>query len=131
MGSDPHGDELGAFRAAIAERCQWHVDAFLAGNADALVEGFFTEDAVWTGPGFPDARGHEQLKAMFAGVVGKQTVSFNSEYSSVYGDVGWNIATYPVTPHDSDAAPFTFRPLFVWVRRGDEWRCAAVCSFLK
>lgn len=126
-----NNDDLEQFRLEIARVYQFHADAFHAGDSDRLVEAFFTEDAVWTGPGFPDAVGHKALKAMFAGVVGKQQVSFVTDYAAVYGDVGWTIATYPVIPRDVNAVPFVFRPLFVWVRREGNWRCASVCSFTK
>ncbi|MEX3967773.1 DUF4440 domain-containing protein [Paraburkholderia sp. EG286B] len=123
--------ELVEFQAAIRERYDFHIDAFRRGDAHGLVKGFFTEDAVWTGPGFPDAVGHQQIMAMFSAVVGTQTVSVTSEHTAVRGSVGWDIAAYPVVPNNPDLPPFTFRPLFVWETQAEGWRCKAVCSFLR
>lgn len=124
------GDDMhhAAFDDAIAERYDAHVDAFHRGNAVALVDAFFTPDAVWEASGFGRVEGRDALIEFFAGVVGVSTVAFEPIRSFGSGDAGWTLADYPVVPLDG-APPFWFRCMFGWRRAEDGWRANACLAF--
>jgi ketosteroid isomerase-like protein len=123
------GDALARFKAAIRAKYDMKERAFAAGDAEAIVNGFYTEDAVSAGDGEGTQVGRAEFLPLYKSVVGFNHIRVVSFATHVNGDAGWDFADFHVTPVDTKQAPFTFKMLFLWERRGGAWVCPGELYF--
>lgn len=114
--------ELNAFKAAIRVKYDLKEEAFRRNNPIPIANQFYTEDVISVGSGDVFMKGREQLLEEYKKHI-QDTVRIESVYTHVNGNSGWDWANFYVTPADPAVAPFTFKILFLWEKRGGEWWC--------
>ncbi len=117
------------FLERVQSKCDEHIAAFSAGDAQTLVDRFFTSDALWECSGFPCRTGRAQLMELFEQVVGTSDVEFILKDWRVSGGRGWTFVDYPVRPYARDQQGWTFRCLFNWVLGDDDWLVDSCVGF--
>ena len=116
--ADPDA-ELAAFKQAIRAKYDLKEQAFADNDPMPIVDRFYTEDAISTGPD-TYVRGREELIEQYNHVIAS-TVRIESVHTHVNGDAGWDWANFYVTPPDPEAEPFALVLLFLWEKRDGEW----------
>lgn len=117
--------EAAAFKQAIRAKYDLKEQAFTAGDADLVVNRFYSHDVISTDNEGHTHIGRDELLPLYQEV----TAAFNTEIESVYthvnGDTGWDWANFHVMPKDPDSEvePFTFKILFLWEKVDGEWWC--------
>lgn len=117
--------DTAAFKQAIRAKYNLKEQAFANGDADLVVDEFYSADVISTDNEGNTHVGREELRPLYEEV----TAAFNAEIESVHthvnGDVGWDWANFYVTPKDPDSEvePFSFKILFLWEKVDGEWWC--------
>ena len=123
-------DELETFRNVLKAKYDLHCRCFEEKNAAPLFDHFFSSDALWTGQGYPERRGVDELRPFFEEVTANYRVSCEPLLTFVNGDQGWDYVNYPVEPRNPDEESWVFRVLFCWTRKDGEWKANAVMSYM-
>lgn len=116
---------IAGFEHAIRAKYDLKEQAFADGDADAVVNRFYSADVISTDNEGHTHIGRDELLPLYEEV----TAAFNAEIESVYthvnGDAGWDWANFYVTPKDPDSEvePFSFKILFLWEKVDGEWWC--------
>lgn len=91
----------------------------------ARVASLYTEDAVLLAPNAPMARGRQEIKAFFDGMVaqmGLPKLQLITKQVEEHGDTAWEVGVYTMTLQGvSDEGKY----IVVWKRQGDDWKLAA------
>ena len=111
--------ELDAFKKAIRAKYDLKEKAFRDNDPLPIVNQFYTEDVVSTGPG-TYIKGRPALLEQYKKHIA-DTVRIESVHAHVNGDAGWDWANFYVTPADPAAEPFALAILFLWEKRDGEW----------
>ena len=114
-------EELTAFQAAIRIKYDMKEAAFAANDIEPIINRFYSDKAISTGPDGTTKIGREELRPVYEEVIGGN-VRIESFNTVVEGDTGWDWANFYVTPPpESGEAPFSFKMLFLWQRENGEW----------
>jgi len=116
--------EINEFKTAIRAKYDLKEKAFADGVAAPIVQQFYSEDVLSVDNEGNTHSGREELWPLYEEVTKHGKVKIKSVSTSVSGDRGWDWANFVVTPRHKDAAPFSFKILFLWEKVGDEWWCA-------
>ena len=111
--------ELEAFKNAIRAKYDLKEKAFKNNDPIPIVNQFYTEDVVSTGPD-TYVKGRKALLEQYKKHIA-DTVRIESVHTHVNGDAGWDWANFYVTPSDSSVEPFALAILFLWEKRNGEW----------
>ncbi|MBG6120432.1 MULTISPECIES: hypothetical protein [unclassified Sphingobium] len=122
--------ELASFQNMLAEKYTLHCKCFEERNAEPLFHHFFSPDALWTGQGYPERRGEQELRPFFEEVTANYLVSCRSMMTFVNDDQGWDYVYYPVQPRNSLEKPWIFHVLFCWTKKSGEWKVNATMSYM-
>lgn len=118
------GEELTDFKTAIRAKYDIKEQAFADGVAEPIVSRFYSEEVISVDNEGDTHRGRSELRPMYEELTKTATVKVESVHTKVKGDMGWDWANFHVTPRDPDAAPFSFKILFLWEKIDGEWWCA-------
>ncbi|MEX2524357.1 MAG: nuclear transport factor 2 family protein [Gammaproteobacteria bacterium] len=115
--------EAAAFKQAIRAKYDLKEQAFAAGDADLVVDRFYSEDVISTDNEGNTHVGREELRPLYEEVTAAFNAKIESVYTHVNGDAGWDWANFHVTPKDPDSEvePFSFKILFLWEKVNGEW----------
>ena len=115
------GSDLEAFKQAIRIKYDMKEQAFADNDPEPILNQFYSDDVVSTGPDGHTHLGREGLRPVYEEVIGG-TVRIESYNTFVNGDAGWDWVNFYVTPPaESGQKPFTFKLLFLWERINGEW----------
>ncbi|HWH25055.1 MAG TPA: hypothetical protein VNT53_00210 [Pseudolysinimonas sp.] len=117
------------FADLVADRIAVHVDGFRDSDADAVVDGFFSPDALWECQGTPRAVGSEQLRPMFGAIMQESRIVFDVIASDGDEHVGWTFVDYHVYIGEKPTPAFTFRCQFTWRKLPQGWRATSCVGF--
>ena len=117
---DDDTNELDAFKQAIRSKYDMKEQAFANNDPEPIMEHFYTEDAISSGPDGTTHFGIEELRHVYEEVIGAN-VRVESFHTYVYGDAGWDWVNFHVEPADEGEEPFTFKMLFLWEKINGEW----------
>jgi ketosteroid isomerase-like protein len=114
--------ELTAFKVAIRKMYDLKEAAFRDHDPLPIVNQFYTEDATSVGPGDVYLRGRKEFLEEYQKHM-SSTVRIVSVQTHLNGNNGLDWANFYITPADPAVKPFSFKILFLWEKRGQEWRC--------
>jgi uncharacterized protein (TIGR02246 family) len=117
-------DELMAFKQAIRAQYDLKEQAFADGDANPIVEQFYSEDVLSVDNEGNTHRGRGELRPVYEEVTQFGNVRIESVNTKVSGDLGWDWANFYVTPKDPAEPPFSFKILFLWEKVDGKWWCA-------
>jgi ketosteroid isomerase-like protein len=117
--SDPV--ELARFKRQIRALYEMKERAFAAGDAAAIVNRFYSRDAISVGPEGKPIMGRAEFMEDYKKVVAKYNVKVQSVRTYVKGDNGYDWANFFVTSKDNSEKPFSFVILFLWTRVKGQW----------
>lgn len=109
-------------RAAIAAKHALMRQAFAQGNADAIVNDYYTKDAWVFGDGDQTWKGSQAIHELYAGIVGKYTWTTKTEQIVPIGDGALEYLIGAIHPIDGAEAT-VYKILFGWVKVGENWLC--------
>ena len=112
--------ELNEFKQAIRAKYDLKEQAFANNDPEPILEQFYTEDAISSGPDGTTHFGIEELRHVYEEVIGAN-VRVESFHTYVNGNAGWDWVNFHVIPADEGEEPFTFKMLFLWERIDGEW----------
>ncbi|WP_431324674.1 YybH family protein [Rhizobium sp. YTU87027] len=110
-------------RAAIAAQHDLMKQAFASGDADPIVDKYYTEDAWVFGDGDQTWKGSQAIHELYAGIVGKYTWTTKTEQIIPLGDGALEFLIGTIHPVDG-SEPTVYKILFGWVKAGESWRCS-------
>jgi len=119
----PDAVELAAFKKEIRALYDLKEKAFADGDAEAIVNYFYTADAVSVGPDGKPAMGRAAFLENYRPLVERYNVTVESIRTHVNGDSGWDWTNFHVTSKDGSEPPFTFVILFLWNKIDGKWAC--------
>src|SRR5690606_26111738 len=119
----PDAAELAAFKKEIRALYDLKEKAFADGDAEAIVNYFYTADAVSVGPDGKPAMGRAAFLENYRPLVERYNVTVESIRTHVNGDSGWDWTNFHVTSKDGSEPPFTFVILFLWNKIDGKWAC--------
>ena len=112
--------ELNAFKQAIRSKYDMKEQAFANNDPEPILERFYAEDVISTGPDGATHYGTEELRHFYEEVIGAN-VRVESFHTYVNGNAGWDWVNFHVAPADEGEEPFTFKMLFLWEKIDGEW----------
>lgn len=114
--------QLEAFKKAIRAKYDLKEMAFANNDPKPILEKFYTSDVLSVGPDGVSHEGTEGIRPVYENpdIIGGN-VKIVSYKTRVNGDSGWDWVNFHVTPAAPDAAPFTFKMLFLWEKINGEW----------
>jgi ketosteroid isomerase-like protein len=116
--------ELSEFRKQADALYRLKEKAFLAEDAEAIVNNFYTKDAISFGPEGKPTIGRNGFREDYKKVVKIATVKVEPVSTFVSGKAAWEWVNFRVYPKDKAQKPFTFIMLFVWAKVDGKWACA-------
>lgn len=119
----PDAVELAAFKKEIRALYDLKEKAFADGDADAIVNHFYAENAVSVGPDGKPMLGRAAFLENYRPLVERYNVKVESIRTHVQGDSGWDWTNFRVTSKDGSEPPFTFIILFLWNKVDGRWIC--------
>ncbi|MBG6120448.1 MULTISPECIES: YybH family protein [unclassified Sphingobium] len=120
--SDPA--ELSRFKAEIKKLYDLKEQAFADGDAETIVNRFYSSDAITVGPDGKPAIGRAAFLEEYKKIVAKYNVKVESVRTYVRGDDGYDWTNFFVTSKDGSEKPFSFIILFIWTKVDGQWVCA-------
>ena len=117
---DDDTNELDAFKQAIRSKYDMKEQAFANNDSEPIMEHFYTEDAISSGPDGTTHFGTEELRHVYEEVIGAN-VRVESFHTYVNGNAGWDWVNFHVDPATEGEEPFTFKMLFLWEKIDGEW----------
>ena len=119
--------ELNAFKQAIRSKYDMKEQAFANNDPEPILERFYAEDVISTGPDGATHYGTEELRHFYEEVIGAN-VRVESFHTYVNGNAGWDWVNFHVAPADEGEEPFTFKMLFLWEKIDGEWWIKGKCT---
>ena len=117
---DDGTNELDEFKQATRAKYDLKEQAFADNDPEPILNQFYSEDAISTGPDGTTHIGIEELRHVYEEVIGAN-VRVESFHIYVNGDAGWDWVNFHVDPADEGEEPFTFKMLFLWEKIDGEW----------
>lgn len=119
----PDAAVLAAFKKEIRTLYDLKEKAFADGDAEAIVNHFYTADAVTVGPDGKPHTGRAAFLENYKPLVAKYNVKVESVHTYVQGKSGWDWTNFYVTSKDGSEPPFSFIILFLWNKIDGKWVC--------
>ena len=91
--------ELNAFKQAIRSKYDMKEQAFANNDPEPILERFYAEDVISTGPDGATHYGTEELRHFYEEVIGAN-VRVESFHTYVNGNAGWDWVNFHVAPAD-------------------------------
>lgn len=112
--------EMDEFKQAIRAKYDLKEHAFADNDPEPILEQFYTEDAISSGPDGTTHYGIEELRHVYEEVIGAN-VRVESFHTYVNGNAGWDWVNFHVDPAAEEEEPLTFKMLFLWEKIDGEW----------
>lgn len=119
----PDATSLSKFQKEIRTLYDLKEKAFADGDAEAIVNHFYTADAVTVGPDGKPHMGRAAFLENYKPLVAKYNVKVESIRTHVQGKSGWDWTNFYVTSKDGSEPPFSFIILFLWNKVDGKWVC--------
>lgn len=117
----PDPAALAAFKKDIRVLYDLKEKAFADADAAAIVNHFYTADAVTVGPDGKATSGRAGFLENYKPLVSKYNVRVESILTYLQGDAGWDWANFHITSKDGSEPPFSFIILFLWNKVDGKW----------
>lgn len=114
---------LAEFKKEIRALYDLKEKAFAEGDAEAIVNHFYSADAVTVGPDGKPAMDRAAFLENYRTLVEKYNVRVESVKTHVNGESGWDWTNFHVASKDGSEPPFTFIILFLWNKIDGKWAC--------
>jgi len=115
--------QLIAFKQAIRSKYDLKERAFAAHDVETIVTRFYAADAITAGEGSNVAVGRDQIRADYQKEEFKYRIKFDSVYTFVDGDAGWDWADFGFFSTDGTKKLATVGMVVLWAKVNGQWMC--------
>jgi ketosteroid isomerase-like protein len=113
--------DLAEFRRQVDALYRMKEEAFAKEDADAIVDRFYTRDAITFGPEGKPVIGRDAFREDYRNIVKIADVKVEPVATHVGKDAGWEWVNFRAFPKDKTQKPFTFIMLFVFAKKDGQW----------